>query len=109
MRAAKVDANHGEIVETLRALGASVQSLATVGDGCPDILVGWRGRNTVLEIKDGDKPPSARKLTPREQRWSDEWKGQVMTVMNVMDAVVLVFGGGSDQHVTVYKRALRDA
>ena len=66
---AKVDANHGDIVTALRSVGAGVQSLAMVGDGCPDLLVAFRGAWHVLEVKDGSKPPSRRTLTPEEQMW----------------------------------------
>ncbi|HJP47915.1 hypothetical protein [Acinetobacter venetianus] len=44
-RAAKIDANQTEIVKALRKFGASVQSLASTGKGCPDLLVGFRGMN----------------------------------------------------------------
>ena len=54
-RAAKVDDNHREIVRALRDCGATVQDLSPVGAGCPDILVGWQGRNHLIEIKDGAK------------------------------------------------------
>ena len=97
MRAAKVDANHQEIVETLRALGASVQSLATVGDGCPDLVVGWRGRNVLLEVKDGAKAPSRRRLTAEEGRWHRRWRGKARIVESVEEAVSVVFGPSSDQ------------
>ena len=94
MRNAKVDANQQEIVETLRSRGASVQSLARVGDGCPDLLVGWRGKNTVLEVKDGAKSPSRRRLTPDERRWHALWLGQVETVSTVEQATAAVFVKG---------------
>lgn len=70
---AKVDANHSEIVDALRAVGAGVQSLASVGNGCPDLLVAFRGAWHVLEIKDGSKPPSHRRLTPDEQAWFERF------------------------------------
>ena len=60
---AKLDVNHLEIVATLRKCGASVVSLASLGDGVPDLLVGYRGKTALVEIKDGDKPPSQRELT----------------------------------------------
>ena len=98
MRNAKVDANHQEIVETLRALGASVQSLATVGDGCPDLVVGWRGRNVLLEVKDGAKAPSRRRLTADERRWHASWCGEVVTVSTVEQATAAVFVKGEWCH-----------
>ena len=66
---ARVDGNHTDIVSALREVGAQVQSLAAVGDGCPDLLVAFRGAWHVLEVKDGSKPPSHRKLTPAEEMW----------------------------------------
>lgn len=65
----RLDANHPQIVDALRRVGARVQSLAAVGGGCPDLLVAFRGAWYVLEIKDGAKPPSHRALTPDEVRW----------------------------------------
>ena len=71
MRAARTDANQTEIVEALRRLDppAMVQSLSGVGVGCPDLLVWWGGRWEVMEVKDGDKPPSERQLTEPEKKW----------------------------------------
>lgn len=89
-RQARVDDNQAEIVAALRKIGASVQPLHAVGSGCPDILVGWRGFNTILEIKDGKKPPSARKLTPDQEKWHAAWMGQVTVVETVEQAILAV-------------------
>lgn len=70
---AKVDANQKVIVEALRAAGCFVQSLAGIGAGCPDLLVGtcnYDGQAwVVMEVKDGSKPPSQRGLTEDEIGW----------------------------------------
>lgn len=92
-RAAKIDRNQPEVVEALRKIGASVQVLSTVGKGCPDLLVGYRERNFLLEIKDGELPPSARKLTPDQLGWHKEWRGQVTVVDDWQMAVLLVKAG----------------
>ncbi len=89
-RAAKVDANQHEIVAALRAVGCSVQSIATVGHGCPDLLVGLRGMNWLMEVKDRRKPPSQRKLTPMEAAWAARWRGLVHVVECVEDALAIV-------------------
>ncbi len=65
-RAAKKDDNHASVVQALRQVGAFVQDLGGVGQGCPDLLVGFRGAWHLLEVKDGSKVPSARRLTPAE-------------------------------------------
>jgi len=89
-RAARVDANHSLIVGALIRCGATVQSLAAVGSGCPDLLVGFRGKNFAFEIKDGSKPPGARKLTPDQETWHAAWKGQVIVVESVEQALAAI-------------------
>jgi hypothetical protein len=89
-RAARVDDNQGEIVAALRKIGATVQPIHQIGKGCPDLLVGWRGMNTLLELKDGDKVPSKRKLTQDEVDWHEAWRGQVAVVETVEQAIEAV-------------------
>ena len=86
----KVDANQSEIVDALRAAGASVCSLAGMAHGCPDLLVGWRGKNLLMEVKDSRKPPSARKLTPDQLAWHSLWMGSVHVVSSVEDALAVL-------------------
>ena len=68
----RVDSNHAEIVRALRINGAVVQSLAPIGNGCPDLLVAYRGANWLLEIKRDDKA----RLTADERKWHEDWRGQ---------------------------------
>lgn len=91
MRAAKVDDNQREIVSALRGVGATVCHLHTVGMGCPDLLVGWRGVNYLLECKDGKKPPSQQKLTPMQDEWHSGWKGSAF-IVNSPEAALAAIG-----------------
>jgi hypothetical protein len=94
----RVDANQAEIVAGLLYLGATVQHLHAVGHGCPDILVGFKGVNYLIEIKDGNKPPSARKLTPDQERWHILWSGQKAIATSAEEAVKIINGvQGHDQ------------
>ena len=90
-RAAKVDANQRQVVEALRDEGASVQLLHAVGEGCPDLLVGYKGLNMLLEVKDGSKPPSAQKLTPPQEIWHRDWRGH-RVVVNSREAALAAIG-----------------
>lgn len=96
-RAAKVDQNQAEIVAALRQIGCSVQLLHAVGAGCPDILAGWQGQTFLLEIKDGNKPPSARKKTDAQVIWHDAWRGKpvavVCNIREALDAIGVQFRG----------------
>jgi Holliday junction resolvase len=85
-RAARTDANHEEIVKALRAVGASVQSLAAVGHGVPDLLVGYQGKTILMEVKDGTKSPSKRQLTEDQVRWIDAWSGGSVFIVDNVEA-----------------------
>ena len=87
-RAARVDANQPEIVAALRAIGATVQHLHAVGQGCPDLLVGLRGENWLIEVKDGDKPPSKQRLTEDEADWITNWNGAPVIIGRSVEEVI---------------------
>jgi len=90
VRAARIDDNQPEIIHGLRTIGATVQPLHSVGKGCPDILVGWRGKNFLIEIKDGKAPPSARGLTDAQLLFHSIWRGQVAIAESIDDAFRIV-------------------
>lgn len=87
---AKTDANQKEIVKVFRSLGATVAVTSKAGKGFPDLVVGVRGINYLVEVKDGSKTPSQRKLTPDQVIFHGEWKGQICIVETVDDAVALL-------------------
>lgn len=87
MRAAKVDDNQTEIVKALRQVGATVKALHAVGDDFPDLAVGYHGRTYLIEIKDGNKPPSRRKLSPGQKEFHESWRGHAAVANNVDEAL----------------------
>lgn len=89
-RRAKIDANQPQIVAALVAAGCSVKSLAMVGDGFPDLIVGRQGWNYLLEVKDGTLSPSKRTLTEDETEFHASWRGHVVTVNSVAEALEAV-------------------
>lgn len=92
MRPRRIDGNQKELVGQMRKIpGLTVRHTHMVGDGFVDITVGFRGRNYLLEIKDPAKPPSARKLTPDEEKFHAEWMGQA-AVVETIDDVMKVLG-----------------
>jgi Holliday junction resolvase len=80
----RIDENQNEIVKALRKAGAYVRIISQ-GDGIPDLLVAYKGYTILMEVKDGDKVPSARKLTEAEQKFFDEWTGGLLVIVNSVD------------------------
>ena len=80
----RIDANQNKIVDALRKAGAVVRIISQ-GDGIPDLLVGYKGYTILMEVKDGDKVPSARKLTEAEQKFFDDWRGGMLVIVNSVE------------------------
>lgn len=95
------DANEPDIVKALEAVGASVQR--TYGmEGEPDLLVGYLGRNYLIEVKNpatraagnkgtllhvADVAPGGefegmdRALRKQQAIWHRKWKGQAPAIV----------------------------
>ena len=78
MAITKVDANQAVIVDALQRVGAVVESLASVGHGVPDLLCGFAGKITLLEVK---SRPNAR-LTPLQVGWHRRWAGYPVYIVH---------------------------
>lgn len=85
-RASRVDQNHAEIVKALRKVGCSVLSLAAIGKGAPDLLLGYKGKNVLLEVK---RPKG--KLNDQQEAFRAAWRGDLCVVRSV-DEALLVLG-----------------
>lgn len=93
-RAAKVDGNQAEIVECLRAIpDCSVLVLSAVGEGCPDVMVGYRGFNFLFEIKDPKQPKHRHELTEDQRKFHGSWNGQVTKVFGLKEIIDCMTGG----------------
>ncbi len=95
-RAARTDTNHRDIVDALRAIGCSVCDLSGAHNGIPDLLVGIGpqgegvGKNILIEVKDGTKPPSKQKLTAEQAIFHKSWRGPLFVVNSVERALEVV-------------------
>jgi hypothetical protein len=56
---------------------------------CVDIIVSKAGRTIVVEIKDGKKPPSARKLSEGELKFRNMWQGEYKLVICDDDVIAI--------------------
>lgn len=80
-RAARKDANEPELRKTWLRIGGSWLSITPIEGGEPDALLGFRGRMQLVEIKDGTRPPSERKLRDNQVKWHRTWRGDPVRVV----------------------------
>ena len=93
MRHGRVDQNQNEIIKTFRDLGCSVAITSDLGHGIPDLVVALglgAGQMFFVEVKDGKKFLSQRKLTLDERIFHDAWKGPIYIIETVDQAIDLV-------------------
>lgn len=89
----KKDANHNEIINAFKKLGAGVLDLSSVGNGVPDLLVYCRGIIYLVDIKNLLTGYGRRGLNPLQKEWAKDWKGgPVYLIYTVEDAADLVNG-----------------
>jgi len=79
---ARVDANQPGIVEALKDAGATIVHLHQLGEGIPDILVGFQGKCYLVEIKSGNG-----KLTEDQEKFMGWWRGYATTLRSVREAL----------------------
>lgn len=85
------DGNEKPIVKALQMLGASVYRL----DKPCDLLVGYRGRNYLIEVKLplGPRGGSAHsQLNDIQKDFEQTWRGQFDVVRSPEDAIELITG-----------------
>jgi hypothetical protein len=90
-RAAKTDSNHAEIVSAFRKFGCSVLDISQLKN-CGDLVVAKHLKMAIVEVKDGSKPPSQRRLTKGEEKFMEGWKGLYFVVESLEDVISLVRG-----------------
>lgn len=103
-RAARIDANQPEIVAALRRAGATVELHHAYPVGY-DLLVHYAGQSVRTEVKDGSKPPSACKLTEREEEARDNNPATYAVVHSVDEAIGLL--ASMREHEELLRQAKR--
>ena len=87
---ARVDSNHQAVVRAFEKCGCAVVSLAQLGGGIPDLLVCIGRTAYLVEVKDGTRPPSERKLTPDQEKFHAGWRGTIFIVLDALQVLGLV-------------------
>ena len=80
----RVDENKKTLIHTFIALGASVLNLSTVGRGCPDLLIGYKGKTVLVEIKSNSKAT----FTEPQIKFMQEWRGGAVSRIDSVDAAI---------------------
>lgn len=82
-RKRKTDLNHKEIRDGLRSVpGVSVFDCYNIGNGFPDLVVGHRGKNFLIEVKSKNGT-----LTDQQDELISKWKGSILVALTLEDAL----------------------
>jgi hypothetical protein len=80
----RVDDNQKTLIHTFIALGASVLNLSTVGRGCPDLLLGYKGKTVLVEVKSSEKAS----YTEPQVKFMQTWRGGAVSRVDSVDAAI---------------------
>jgi hypothetical protein len=84
------DANEPEIIAELEAVGAAVVRLDPSVAGLPDLLVGYRGRNILMEVKMPPGPQGGTSHAPLSEdqlAFMQAWPGPCVVVRTPKQAL----------------------
>lgn len=95
--ARRIDRNHQEIIAVFRYMECVVKDLSSCGNGVPDLCVHMGGMPHFVEIKDGTKTLSGRKVTKAQIDWAETWPRNVWLVECPEDVIDLVRWVNSDR------------
>lgn len=87
MRARKVDSNAPKLRTMCRAVGISWLPLVPETGGEPDALVGWRGLDQLIEIKDPNGSGADLLPRPNQVEWHRHWHGRPVAVVYCFDDI----------------------
>lgn len=82
-QARRRDANEKAICDALRRVGATIVRINAAG--APDMLVGFRGANTLMEIKSEHGL-----IRANQAAWRSGWAGQVVVVRTEEEALAAI-------------------
>jgi len=89
--AKRTDSNQASIVHLLREFGAAVWVTSNCGHGAPDLVVSYGGQTFLMEVK-----AEGGKLTPAEEEWRKNWRGNYYIIHSVEEAVQILIDGMED-------------
>ncbi len=89
----RTDANHAAIRARFRELCPVVIDCSQIGMGFADLLVVTQDNELILvEVKDGAKRPSARRLTEMQKKVASQLCGHFKVVKSMVSAEAVAFG-----------------
>ena len=82
--AARTDGNQSEIVEAMRAVGASVYVLKLP----VDLMVGYNNRTSLVEIKDPSTPYGKKGANANQAKFMATWNGGAVALIDSVEAAM---------------------
>lgn len=87
-RNARSDSTQPAVLKALKAVGASVKRITSPdGNGCWDLLAGYRGRDFKLEVKGPTTP-----LSPGQIELHASWRGAPTFVVRTPEEALRAIG-----------------
>jgi Holliday junction resolvase len=86
------DQNQAEIVGVLRDVGASIIDTSHMGNGFPDLVVGYRGVIYLLEVKNNKTFYGRKGFNENQKAWNARWAGPPPIIVRSQDDALKAIG-----------------
>ena len=83
-KAARRDQNEKEIVDALRAMGATVYY---IDDPC-DLLVGYHNKTLLMEVKNPASPYGKKGFNENQKHFAENWKGGPFCLVDSVESAL---------------------
>jgi hypothetical protein len=93
----KKDANHNEVVRTLKKCGIATMDTSGLGCGFPDLIVTVKGQIHLVDIKNPNTSYGRRGLNDLQKEFADNWQGPPIYLIYSMDDVASLVAGRFDK------------
>lgn len=92
MRAKRVDGNQRQIISALEAAGASVVDASRMGQGFPDLVIGYRNVTLLMECKDPKTAYGKKGANQNQKAFMETWKGGPVAIVDGPEAALRALG-----------------
>lgn len=82
----RTDKNQKQIEKVLKQLGASVKSTSQLGNGFPDLIIGYKGKTYLVEIKGENS--YGKTLRESQIKFKNSWKGSPIIILRTTNDAI---------------------
>lgn len=87
-RSFRKDKNQSSIIRSLKKINASVVDASNIGNGFPDLIIGYHKKTYLIEIKNKDNWYGKKGGSTSQKTFRTDWKGDQIYVFSSIEEII---------------------